>query len=329
MAAAGAKGRTYKQLGRAPELWATKKEPSYRLMSANRLWVHLGFPLQEPYMEASEKSFGVRPWMVDFSKAPDFLRDRVNGWVSEKTSSKIKSIITENSVDEKMRMILTSAIYFKGDWVYPFDKNETQEGKFTTESDGKIKVPFLFKKGSFNYTKNHDHQIIELPYLDGEIALVIILPNNEDGLEHLERSLKPENVEKWLGDLAVKEMNLYLPKFEFDSNLDLKEPLSQMGISDAFNPEAADFSGMNGTKDLFLSSFVHQTTIGLSEEGTEATSASSSGGSRSPASSGTTPNVSLSFKADHPFVFLIRHRGSNSILFLGHVVKPMLSKFVD
>lgn len=322
MTALGARGRTQRQLGRAPDPWVSKKEPSYKLYLANRLWVQMGFSLLDGYMVASDKNFGVRPWMVDFTKAPDFLTDRVNRWVAERTLSKVKSMVTENLVDSSMRMILTSAAYFKGDWVYPFNPLENQKEKFINDSGKKTTTEFIHKRGSFNYLSTEGNQIIELPYLDGELALVIILPSAEDGLLDLERSLKIEKVDQWLSVVAPKDLRISLPKFEFQSDFELKESFNAMGISDAFSPEAADFSGMTGRKDLYLSTWVHKAFIGLGESGTEAASSSLGRASRSLASVSSLAQSSNeeTFKANHPFIFMVRHRSTGSILFFGHFV---------
>ena len=332
MAALGAKGKTQKQLGKAPEPWISKKEPLYKLFMANRIWVHLGFPLNEEYMDAHEKSFGVRPWMSDFSKSPDFVKDRVNGWVAERTQGKIKSMITEDTLgslgtfnDPFIRMMLTSTLYFKGNWVSPFDRSETHEGQFATQSAGKIKVPFMRKTGPFNYLKTSEMQILEIPYLDGEISMVILLPNSEEDLGSFENSLKVESLDQWITELSVKVVQVLLPKFDFEFNLDLKEQLKAMGISDPFSLETADFSGMDGTKNLFISSLIHQTSINTDEEGSEAISHGGASISRNLASISNSGSSSVGvFRADHPFLFFIRHRGSNSIIFAGHVNKPVV-----
>ncbi len=323
MAALGARGRTQRQLGKLPDSLGSKKEPSYKFLLANRLWVDMEFPLLGSFLDTNEKVFGVRPWMVDFSKAPDFLRDRVNGWVSERTMGKLKSILPENFISAGIRMLLTSAAYFKGVWAYPFSQADTEKNQFSTP-DGKIIIPYLHKRGAFNYLQTQEAQILELPYLEGEISLVMILPDSSRDFSYFEESLHSDRVEQWLSEVSVKALNIYIPSFEIDSDFELKNALEGVGVTNPFSLETADFSGMTGKKDLYLSSLIHKAFIGVNDAGTEASSVGAAASSRNLAS--TLPSLDLShetlFRADHPFVFMIRHRSSNSILFFGHVVHP-------
>jgi len=322
IAAFGAKGNTHKELGKPPELWTQKKDPSYKLVFANRLWVDLKYPLLPDFMEASDKALGVRPWMVDFSKAPDFLSDRINGWVEERTQGKIKNVISYDSINNNSKMLLNSAVYFKGDWVSPFVRNQTSPDSFTSNSGDKFQVDYVHRSGNFLYYKGHDFQILDLPYLDGEIALSILLPNSVKGLGTLENSLKPEALDHWLSELVLKQVEIALPKFEFDSSLELTEILKSFGINDPFDSQRADFSGMTGSRNLYIDRVTHKTSIALTEEGTEALGSAVSV-DRSIAS---TQEDTVPFHANRPFIILIRHRATNSPLFIGHVLRPTESR---
>jgi serpin B len=320
LAGMGARGRTQRQLGKAPEPWTQKKDSPYKLIFANRLWVQMGFPLLDGYMEASDKAFGVRPWMVDFTKAPDFLSDRINGWVEEKTQNKVRQVIQEDLVDPTSKMMLSSAVYFKGDWVAPFQRSETTLRGFKSISGGEIQTSFVHKTGNFLHFKNHEVQILEIPYLDGELAMTLIMPNSSRAWSSLDTNFKPEVVEQWLTELTLKEVSVFLPKFEFDSNIDLTDALKTAGVVDPFDPEQADFSGMTGKRDLVLGHVIHKTVIALTEEGSEVTGRVNSSPARGLASSSTTQH--LAFHAERPFMFMIRHRGTNSAIFMGHFLKP-------
>jgi serpin B len=316
MAATGARGKTQRQLGRAPDT-IVLKDASYRLLMANRLWVQNGISLQDNYLEGIDKAFGVRPWIVDFKKAPDFVRDRMNGWVFEKTSGKIQDFIHEDWIDSSMRMVLGSAISFKASWMAPFDRALTKEETFTAPGHEKTKVPFVHRTGFFQYAKEPDFQVVELPFLDGELSFVILLPSHASHLANLDQSLKVETLERWLNELSLKEVSLSIPKFDVTTSIDISDQLKLLGVTDAFQDEVADFSGMTGTRDLTLSRVFHKTQFLFSEEGTEAGSVAGPIASRGLASDSNP----IPFKVDRPFLFLVRHRASSVILFLGKVLK--------
>jgi serpin B len=318
MAASGGKGKTQKQLGRAPD-YVPKKESSSRILLANRLWVQTGFPLVETYVESMDKNFGTRPWIVDFTKAPDFLSDRVNNWVAEKTLGKINQLITPDLIESSTRMILSSALAFKSTWGAPFDRANTKEDLFSTDSSHEKKTQFVHRTGFFQYSKVQDLQILELPYSDGEFCMTLFLPKSGGGLASLEQGLRSENIERWIADLSLKEVSVSLPRFEFEADFEISENLKASGIVDPFDPELADFSGMTGKKELYLGRVFHKTTIALTEEGTDAVA-----GGTSVAPSRAIASAPIPFKADHPFLFIIRNRISNSIFLMGHVKSPTL-----
>jgi serpin B len=323
LAALGAKGKTFKQLsfGKPPELLPPKKDFGYKFIFANRIWVQNGFPLLDSYQNASDKVFGVRPWVLDFSKAPDFLKDRMNGWVEEKTLGKVKDFIADILTDPSIRIFLGSATYFKADWALPFDPSKTSEGDFEIGAQEKAKVPFVHATASLNYRKLPGMQVLEIPYSDSDLSLFLFLPNPEKSLEEIETSMHSQTVDQWLGGLARREVRVSLPKFTVDTTVSLKEAMSSLGVKDAFNPESADFTGMTGKKNLSLSRFEHRAFISLTEAGTEAGEVSFDAppASRSPAS---TP---VAFDVTRSFLFGIRHKGANVFLLLGRIQKP---KFV-
>ena len=319
MTALGAKGKTQRQLGKAPDLGPLKKEPPTPLILANRLWVQYGFPLYESYKETSEKNFGEHPWMVDFTKAPDFLKDRVNGWVEEKTQGKLKGFISEDSVDPTSKMLLTIGVYFKSQWMSPFSKGFTRSDEFRSGHGEALNVSYLHKVASYPYFKNEKWQVLELPYSDADLSVLIVLPRSRQGFSQMEQSLEPETLEQWIDGLHLKDVDIDLPKFEFQSSFEISETLKSIGVVDAFSPTEADFSGMTAVKGLYLGRTIHKTGFGLTEEGTEAAAISAESAARNPASS-LSPET---FHVNRPFLFMVRHKPSRSLLFMGHVFKPL------
>jgi len=317
IAASGARGLTQKQLGRFQE--TVKVNPPQKLMVANRLWVQIGYPLHEQYMNTSEKNFGIRPWMVDFTKAPDFLKDRVNGWVEEMTAGKIKSIITEDSVDETMKMMLTSALYFKGDWATPFDRERTEKDEFVSASGKSASVPFLQTTGAFKVSSSTEARVLELPYVGGELVMLIILPSSKHGLESTVKALRYEALDRWMGSFSPEILSVSLPAFNYEATYDLTQTLQSNGIEAPFSKEEADFSGMNGKKDLYLGRAFHKSYVSVSAAGTEGGAGSSirmKEAAREPASATAT------FKVNRPFIFAVLPRNSRNLgnaLLLGAV----------
>lgn len=318
LAALGARGKTQRQLSKAPDAWVQKKD-TYKWMSANRLWVDMKFPLLETFLASSTKAFGDPPWMVDYSKAPDFLADRINGWVSERTSGKIKNMISEESIDLKTKMTLTSAAYFKGDWAFPFQLVEGPDEKFKT-SKGETSAAFLRRAGRFLYTKRRDFQILEIPFTGEEVSLVLLLPQSPGILSALEAQLNQENMSRWMEGLSLTDVVITLPRLQIDSSIELSESLKGAGVVDPFSPDDADFSGMTGTRSLHLNRMVQKVTLSLHDEGVEATSGSVS---RALASSIASQSfLGEAFNAKHPFIMILRNRVTSSLIFMGRVANP-------
>ena len=257
-------------------------------------------------MEASENNFSFRPWMVDFTKAPDFLANRVNDWVEERTFGKIRNFLTEESIDPSTKMLLTSALYFQGEWAKPLALIAP-------------KSQFMQVTGNFNYFQDKDLQVLELPYMDGDTSMVLALPSVACGLSDLEGSLNGETLGKWMSQAKSRDVHVIIPKFGFDSTLELSEVLKATGVEDPFLPENADFSGMMGVKKLYLGRVSHKTLISVTEFGTEAESESNT--VSPPEEPGrkiaSTPAL---FEANRPFLFGIRHKHLSTYLLMGRVV---------
>ena len=216
-------------------------------------------------------------------------------------------------------MLLSSALYFKGDWVKAFESPRTKTEKFKVSEGEDIDARFMNVSGKFNYYKGSDFQMIELPYRDGEVAMDVILPDSMDDLRSLEKNLSSEQIDRWMTHLSSRDVAVSLPQFEFDSTFEISDLMKKMGIEDAFNPKDADFSAMTGTKDLFLGRFQHKTFVSVTDLGTEA----GSGGAGTLNSGRNPASAALPFVVNRPFLFGVRHRASNTFILLGKVVKPV------
>jgi serpin B len=294
------------------------KKDKYELHVANALWGQKGYGFLEEFLQLIKANYDGQLNEVDFIQAAEAARKTINAWVEDKTNNKIKDLISKGTLDKMTRLVLTNAIYFKGNWEKQFNKDRTKDAPFTLLSGEKVDAPMMNQKAEFKYMETEDFQALELPYVDDELSMVILLPRQFDGLPEFEKELAIENLSEWLGKLHKCEVIVSVPKFEMTSQFGLASVLKSMGMIDAFSLGRADFSGMNGKKDLFISAVIHKAYVDVNEEGTEAAAATavtmkmtSVGPTRMPV-----------FRADHPFLFLIRDNVSGSILFIGRVVNP-------
>jgi serpin B len=212
---------------------------------------------------------------------------------------------------------LVNAIYFKGDWASQFDQSLTSEAPFWVTSDEQVQIPIMTQKHKFRYGEDNGLQILELPYAGDDLSMLVLLPRETGGLAKLEESLAVENLDRWTRNLQETEVVVSLPRFEITFPFRLDDTLKSMGMVDAFS-DKSDFSGMDGSKKLYIGAVLHKAFVVVNEQGTEAAAATAvimqlKGLAFPP----------VVFRADHPFVFLIRENSTGSILFLGRVVNPV------
>ena len=294
-----------------------KENKDYELKTGNALWVQKDFPLLEDYMTRVEKYYGGKAATLDFVKETEESRLTINRFIEEQTKDKIKNLIPIGSVGASTRLVLTNAIYFQGIWEWEFDKSDTFEEGFIITPDNVVKTPMMHmspEKTKFNYAETEDLQILELPYKGEKISMLILLPN--ENLETIESSLTEEKLDEYKLQMEETKLDsISLPRFEFDTKYFMKNTLATLGMPIAFSGNA-DFSGMTGKKDLFISQVIHQAYVGVDEKGTEAAAATAV----------ITKELAIMptniFKADHPFMFVIQEKDTGNILFLGRVVDP-------
>lgn len=295
-----------------------KKDKEYQLNTANALWAQQGYTFLPEYFDVVEQYYGGKVTNVDFQTKTEEARMMINDWVEEKTNDKIKDIIPQGMLSPMTRLVLSNAIYFKGTWVLEFDKKNTYDASFRVSSDKTVTVDMMVrddKDARFNYYENEDLQVLEMLYKGEELSMLVLLPKDED-LAKLEESLTAEKLEEYRNGLYERKIDVYMPKFKFDTKYFMVKTLSEMGMPTAFDPIDADFSGMTGKKDLFISAVIHQAFVEVNEEGTEAAAATV-------VVMETMAALPMNdFRADHPFIFIIQERGTGNILFMGRVVDP-------
>lgn len=300
--------------GEAP----SKDETPLRLDIANAVWAEQTFPFRQEYLDLIAQNYGAGIQLADFIHHYEAARQEINGWVSKKTNEKIQDLIPEGTLDPATRMVLVNAIYFKADWLYPFEPNDTQDAPFHLLDGTDVQVKMMSQSLSgIPYGQGDGYQAVELPYQGGAAAMDIIVPA-EGGFDELESALDTGKLNEILGAMQpVHGLALGLPKFSFTTDFELNDQLASLGMTDAFDPDRADFSGMTGEKDLYISDVLHKAFVAADEKGTEAAAATAV---VMKLTSAMMPGASLII--DRPFIFIIRDLPSGQILFAGRVLNP-------
>jgi len=287
----------------------------YILHTANALWIKEEYPFLASYLQYIEDYYMGKTTEVDFSNSQQ-AADLINQWIMQQTNNKIKDLIQSTDINPLTALILTNAIYFKGNWKYAFDSDLTTNRSFWISSNKSIQVPMMNQGDTyltFNYTETEDMQIIEMPYKGDELSMIVYLPKDHN-VSNVEDNLTSSHFKTWNALLSPQTVNIVFPKFTLNPEYSLKEPLMNLGMVNPFTNDA-DFSGMTGKHDLFIEKVKHKAFISVDEQGTEAAAA-------------TSVHMTLKavqstlFKADHPFVYCIVHEETNTILFMGRVSNP-------
>ncbi len=288
-----------------------------QLRIANRLWGQESFRFLPSFISETRDQFDAELKLLNFANS-DQARTTINRWVEEQTEDKIKELLPDGVIDASTMLVLTNAVYFKGSWTHPFIADSTQQADFNLTKSTTVKVPLMYQLGQFAYKTEDELQILELRYGDGQLSMVILLPKMVDGLKQLESQFNADNLERWTQGLKSQKVNVYLPKFKSTSQFELNDVLKSMGMPSAFDASKADFSGMSGNRELFLSAVIHKAFVDVNEEGTEAAAATGAVFSRTSVS----PQQPAVFRADRPFIYLIRDVKSGAVLFLGRMSDP-------
>lgn len=300
----------------AARLEAVQEAGAVQLSQANALWPHDEYVFLQEYLELVRAYYGAAIFAVNYGHT-EAARLRINTWVEEQTQNRIVDLIQEGVLTGNTRLVLVNAIYFKGNWAGQFDKDLTELAPFQSTATRTVQVPMMTQERSFGYTETGLCQILEMPYVGESLSMIVLLPREVGGLAKLEAALTVDNLHGWTQMLRVMEVEVHLPRFKMRSGFELSATLQAMGMADAFDAARADFAGMDGRAALYISAALHQAFVDVNEEGTEAAAATAVVmGLRS------MPMPSPVFRADHPFLFLIRERQTGSILFMGRVIEP-------
>ena len=294
------------------------------LKIANRIWGHEDLDESAEFQESSLTFYDTRIAKVDFKESYERAREEINGWVEENTARKIKGFLPPGAVNQDTRLALINVIYFKGTWLHAFKHDKTHHARFYTGSDREnvVEVEMMSRTSKHNYfvDKENNCKVIELPYSGDGVAMLIVLPNEINGVSHLEQVINTEILSQWIMSLENTTVKVSIPKFILSQHFELKEVLSKLGVIDLFEPGIADLSGISSVESLFVSHVIHKAHVDVNERGTEA--AAASGVVMQKRSLDMPPE----FYANHPFLFIIYHKTSSAILFMGRVKKPEMTE---
>jgi len=289
-----------------------KDGEGFRLNIVNAIWGQKDYAFLSTFLDILAENYGAGLRILDFIMETEQSRLTINDWVSDQTEGRIEDLIPQGAIDALTRLVLTNAIYFNAAWAYPFDDDMTADGPFYLLDGGQVTVPMMKQTESFGYTEGEGYQAVELPYDGGELSMVILLPE-AGNFEAFEEGLQAQQVCDIISGLQATQVGLNMPKFEFDSEFNLKDTLADMGMPIAFTGDA-DFSGMTGNRELSISDVVHKAFVAVDEAGTEAAAATAVIMKLTAAPEQVT--------IDRPFIFLIRDIDTGAILFVGRVLNP-------
>ena len=287
------------------------------LRIANAPFAQEGMPLEATYLETLAARYGAGVRLADYQTTTEEARQTINAWVDEQTEQRIPELLVEGVLTPATRLTLVNAIYLKAPWQTPFMEGATTDGTFTRADGSTVEVPFMSSSTSLPHASDDGWQAVELPYLGGQLAMTLILP---DDLAGFERMLTPDGLATITSSLTDTQVALALPKFGIETNADLATVLAALGMPTAFT-DAADFSGITTAEQLAISDVVHQANIDVDEKGTEAAAATAVAMRQS-----AMPAEGVTVRLDRPFLFALRDVPTGAILFLGRVGDPSIGR---
>jgi len=292
-----------------------KDGEGFRLNIVNAIWGQKEYEFLPTFLDVLAENYGAGLRILDFITETEKSRLTINDWVSDQTEGRIEDLIPQGAIDALTRLVLTNAIYFNAAWENPFNKDITADGPFYLLDGGQVTVPMMKQTEAFGYTEGEGYQAVELLYNGDELSMVILLPEAGE-FEAFEEGLQAQQVCDIINSLQLTAVALTMPQFEFDSEFSLRDTLAEMGMPIAFSSDA-DFSGMTGNRELFISDVVHKAFVAVDEAGTEAAAATAVIMKLT-----AVPEPPVEVNIDRPFIFLIRDIETGAVLFIGRVLNP-------
>ncbi|MBL7007614.1 MAG: serpin family protein [Planctomycetes bacterium] len=290
--------------------------PPYEFDLVNAAWAAAGQSLEPAYLDTLEEGFGAPLLRVDFTRA-EAAAAEINAWAKGRTDGRIDPLVAAEDFDPNTALVLVNAIRFRSPWQAGFSERQTHQAAFKTSAGREVEVPMMRRQEVYGYAETEALQAVELDYRGRQLSMLVLLPKQADGLPELEATLTAAGLRRLDSALAPTGVDLRLPRFRVDSSFRLDQPLKDAGMPDAFDGARADFSGIADER-LWVSAVLHQASVAVDEKGTEASAATAVVLEKRAG----IPRSEVGFTADHPFLFLIRHRATGTLLFLGRVADP-------
>ncbi|MFN3689919.1 MAG: serpin family protein [Fimbriimonadales bacterium] len=307
------------QQGRALNQLLKPRDPEITIHLANSLWIQQGFALNPDFLRALLTFYETRIETVDFTSDPEAAAEQINRWVKEQTQGLIEKLFAASDFDAATRLALVNTLYFEGKWQRPFLKEATKEEPFYLENGKTKSVPMMFLSAKLPYFQGEGFEAVALPYGEGEYQFVLLVPDKGRKVADLRGQFTPENWAKWTAGFRAVEGTLKMPRFTIEATYDLKSPLSALGMAIAFDPARADFSRIAeiAPERLFIQKAKQKAVVAVDEEGTKAAAATG-------ITMGITavPAERFEIVADRPFMFVIVHQPTGTIVFVGIVREP-------
>ena len=285
-----------------------------KLSLASALWPAEWFAPYDPYLEAARGAYGATVDTVDFTNESDAV-PKINAWASDNTNGKIKDAISQNDVSDNTAMVITNAIYFKGTWITQFSIEKTRPSTFTKEGGSTVMADFMEATAEFDYAAYDGYQVLRMPYEGDRLSMLVVLPDEPDGLGHLADGLSDVALEGWIAGMEHREVRVVMPKFETRTSYDLKSTLMSMGVTNAFDGGLADLTGI-AEGGLYVDKALHDAYVAVDEKGTEAAAVTAIIITES------APPPPPAFVADRPFLFIIHDSETGAMLFMGRLADP-------
>lgn len=291
---------------------------SYNLSIADAIWIEKTFSVKQEFASALSTYYHALAQQADFVNNADGERTNINNWVAGKTNHKILDLIPPGGLDSYTRLVIVDAIYFKGNWAQQFNESDTQNATFYVSQSKTVSVPMmhLSKSQNASYYSDNELKALEMDYQGDNLSMLILLPNSNHSLSEVEAGLSSAEISDIRAQLVRQSVQVWLPRFSMTKSKEMSDLLKELGMKSAFDPYAADFSGINSKGGLYISNVFHKAFINVNETGTEAAAATA-------VVIGITAIAPLpEFRADHPFLFFIMDKGTGAILFMGRVADP-------
>ena len=293
-----------------------KDQEPMQLDIANAVFAEQTFTFLPDFLDTLSVNYGAGIRLMDFVNNPNPSRKEINQWVSDETKDRINDLLPEDSITTDTKMVLVNAIYFKADWLSPFDANDTYDGTFKLLDGSEVTVPMMGQRMSIPYFVGDGYAAAEIPYAGESAAMTLLVPD-EGRFEEIESQLDGAMFNEMISNLTQTDVTLRMPKFEYDSSFMLSDTLALMGMPLAFDPDSADFSGMTDQQALYIGNVIHKAFVAVDEEGTEAAAATAV---IMEGATAMMPDNMLVI--DRPFIYFIRDLESGQILFIGRVLNP-------